>query len=200
MGKLATAFLLADIPEKNADLRYISGFSAPDPVIFLAGPRRRVLVVNAMEAGRARRTVRGATVLTPADLDLSEEQKRSLSGWILGLLRRERLQRVTVGGSFPVGVARKLERARVRVDVADGPLFPQREIKTPRELAALRGAQRTAVAALRGAVALIRAARPDRRGRLILHGRRVCKAARPLCAKCALAGLCRYRRRQPAAR
>jgi Xaa-Pro aminopeptidase len=171
MGKLTTAVLLADIPEKNADLRYVCGFSAPDPVIVLLGPRRRVLLVNSMEAGRARRAVRGMSVLTPDELALSEEEKQSLSGWIRGLLRRERLSRVRVGGAFPVGLARKLEKAGVRVDVADLPLFPEREIKTPRELAALRACQRAASAAMGRAVAVLRASAPDRRGVLRLEGR-----------------------------
>jgi Xaa-Pro aminopeptidase len=171
MKKLTTAVLLADIPEKNADLRYVCGFSAPDPVVVLLGPRRRVLLVNTMEAGRARRAVRGMEVLTPDDLALSDEETKTFSGWIGGLLRRERLARVRVGGSFPVGLARKLEAEGIRVDVAESPLFPEREIKTRRELDALRACQRAAVGALKRAVAILRAAEPDRRGVLTLDGR-----------------------------
>jgi Xaa-Pro aminopeptidase len=175
--KLRTAVLLADIPEKNADLRHACGFNAPDPVVFLSGPRRRVLLVNAMEAGRARREARGVDVVTPAELGLSDEEKKSLSGWIAGLLRRERLARVTVGGAFPAALARALEKRGVRVAVTDAPLFPEREIKTARERAALRASQRAAAAAMRRAVALLRAARPDRRGVLRL-GRRPLTAER----------------------
>ncbi len=171
MAKLATAILLADVPEKNADLRYVCGFSAPDPVVALLMPTRKVLLVNGMEAGRARRTVRGLRVLTPDDLALSDEEKRSLSGWIVGLLRRERLKCVRVGGAFPVGLARKLEKSGIRVDVSELPLFPERDIKKPHEIAALRACQRAATAALKRAVALLRAAEPDRRGVLILAGR-----------------------------
>jgi Xaa-Pro aminopeptidase len=169
--KLATAVLLADIPEKNADLRYVCGFAAPDPVVVLLGPRRRVLLVSAMEAGRARKSVKGMSVLTPAELALSPEEKKSLSGWILGLLRKEGVGRVAVGGAFHVGLARKLEQAGVAVAVAEKPLFPEREIKNVREIASLRRAQRAAVAAMRRAVELIRATAPDARGRLCSGGR-----------------------------
>ncbi len=171
MKKLRTALLLADIPEKNADLQYVCGFSAPDPVVVLLGPRRKVLLVNAMEAGRARLAVRGMSVLTPEELSLSDEEKRSQAGWIGGLLRHEHLSRVRVGGSFPVGLARKLEGLGIGVEVAELPLFPEREIKTPRERAMLRASQRAAAAAMAQAVAMIRASDPDRRGVLRLEGR-----------------------------
>lgn len=171
MKKLETALLLAGIPETHADLRYACGFTAPDPVVFLAAPRRRILLVNEMEAGRARRTVRRAAVCTPSELSLNREQRRSLAGWIAGLLKRERIRRVRVDGQFPLGLARTLEAAGIRVDLAEGPVFPEREIKRPDERAALRAAQRAAVAAMRQAVALLRAAQPGRDGILRLEGR-----------------------------
>jgi Xaa-Pro aminopeptidase len=171
MKKLATAVLLADIPEKNADLRYVCGFSAPDPVVVLLGPRRRLLIVNDMEAGRARRTVRNLTVATPDELALTPEEKGRFSGWILGALRRERLRRVRVGSAFPLGIARRLEAAGIRVDVSESSLFPERDIKTPREIRALQRVQGVAVAAMKRAVAAIRASVPDRAGVLKLGGK-----------------------------
>jgi Xaa-Pro aminopeptidase len=169
MKKVATAVLLADIPDKNADLRYVCGFSAPDPVVVLLSSRRRLLIVNSMEAGRARRTVRNMTVLTPDELALSAEEKKRFSGWILGALRLEKLRSVRVGGSFGLGLARRLEEAGIRVDVTDPPLFPERDIKTTLEIRALEAAQTAAVAAMKRAIACIRASSPGRGGVLMLE-------------------------------
>lgn len=170
MKKLNTAVLLADIPDKNADLRYVSGFSAPDPVVALLGPRRKLLVVNAMEAGRARRTVRGMTVLTPGELALKPDEKGRLSGWILGALRREKIRRVMVGPSFGIGLARRLEAAGIRLDVAEKSLFEERARKSAVEIRALRKVQAATAAAMRRAMELIARSRPDDRGRLVLDG------------------------------
>ncbi len=127
--------------------------------------------MNSMEAGRARHTVKGMAVVTPDDLALTREEKTTFSGWILGLLRFERIAAVTVSGQFAVGLARKLEGAGIRVDVAEKPLFPEREIKTVAEIASLRNTQRAAAGAMRRAVSLLRAAAPDRAGFLKLDGK-----------------------------
>jgi Xaa-Pro aminopeptidase len=185
MKKLRTAVLLADVPEKNADLRYVCGFSAPDPVVVLLGPRRRLLIVNSMEAGRARKTVEGLTVMTPEELSLSPEEKGRFSGWILGALRHERLRRVVVGGTFALGIARKLEAAGIQVEVLDKPLFPERDIKTRKEVLALEKVQAAAVAAMKHAVAWIRASKPDRAGILTRRGQ-------PLTAEALRAELRKY--------
>jgi Xaa-Pro aminopeptidase len=171
MKKLRTAILLADIPEKNADLRYVCGFSAPDPVVVLLGPARRLLIVNAMEAGRARQTVSDMTVLTPEELALSAQEKGRFSGWILGALRLEKCRRVLVGGSFALGIARHLEAAGIQVEVSETPLFPEREVKNSQEIRALQAVQEATVAAMRRAVAIIRASEPDKKGVLKSKGK-----------------------------
>jgi len=172
MKKLTGQVLLVGTPSELADLRYASGFSAVDPVVYLHAPRHRLLVVPAMEVGRARREAhRGVKVFTPASLGLSRKEQRRLSSWALAALRRARIRRVIVSRFFPLGVADRLRRAGIRVVVADGALFPGREVKTPAELRSIREAQVAAVAAMRRAVSVIRAAKVDAAGRLVHRGR-----------------------------
>ena len=165
------AVLRVGIPEKDADLRYACGFTAPDPLIFLKTKRKAILVVNAMEAPRARRTVRGITVWTPDELGLTDERRSSRREWVLALLKREHLKKIAVPHSFPFGLAEALRGAGIRLVLLDEAMIPARAIKRPDECAAIRHCQQAAAAAIRKAIRAIAAAVPDAKGRLTLEGR-----------------------------
>lgn len=162
MSKKSTApILLVDSPERAADLRYASGFWAPDPVVFLDTGSRAFLVVSTLEQGRAQalaRRQRGRLVVhTPDTLTLKGRQRRSVGEWTLALLRREGVRQVRVPAAFPLGTARLLEARGIRLALADSPLYPGRLVKTTAELANITESQRAAVAAMRAAVACLRA-------------------------------------------
>jgi Xaa-Pro aminopeptidase len=159
--KLTAPILLVDTPEKNADLRYASGFWAPDPVVFLHTPRGAFLVVSMLEQGRAMALAkqRGRLqVVTPEALGLQGRRRRSLGEWAAALLQREGIRRVVVPPSFPLGTTRRLESRGVRVVVAKAPLYPERARKRPEELEKIVESQRAAVAGMRAAIRMLRAA------------------------------------------
>lgn len=168
-GKLTAPILLVGTPIVLADLAYATRFLAPDPVVFLRKGRHSFLVVNRMELARARKTVRGIRVFAPDELPLKPGERQRYAGWALGLLRKLRICQVRVASDFPLGIARYLEQHRCRVVLDEAPLFPQRAVKSPREIRGITQAQRAAVAGLAVAEKAIRAARADRRGRLILN-------------------------------
>ncbi|HOW96371.1 MAG TPA: M24 family metallopeptidase [Kiritimatiellia bacterium] len=172
MKKLTGPLLIAGSPEKVPDLLYATGFSAVDPVVYLQDRGRRWLVVPLLEAGRARRQAKkGVEILIPAELVRRRSAQRRRDQWILALLRRARARRVTVPGYFPVDLVRRLERRGIRVRVAPGSVFPEREVKDAAELRRLRLAQRAAIRAMRRAVGLLRRARARADGLLELEGR-----------------------------
>jgi hypothetical protein len=47
------ALVLAGIPEHDADLLYATGFSAPDPIVYVEAGRWRAIMVSSLEYGRA---------------------------------------------------------------------------------------------------------------------------------------------------
>ena len=159
--------LIATTAADISDIRYATGFTAPDAVVFLQHGRDRHLVVPPLELGRARQLGARLHVWTPADLKLKAEDRRSLSGWAVGLLRVLDATEVTVSRTFPHSAATALKRRRIGVYVTDKPLFPRRAVKTDQEILHIRDAQRAAVAAMRCAQKCICEARPDRRDRLI---------------------------------
>lgn len=155
-----------------ADMRYASGFMPVDPVVFLdAGRAGKHLVVPLLELGRARVEAANATVWSPVELDIPPEERRSTAAWAVAVARRTGMRAVTVAPAFPLAVARALERARIRVDLASAGLYPERATKSVREIACITDAQRGAVAAMRAALRAIRAARVNRAAELVLEGK-----------------------------
>ena len=58
------ADLIVDNSESNADLRYVSGFAAPDDFLYFSVGNRRFIAVSDLEFDRANREAkRGVTVL-----------------------------------------------------------------------------------------------------------------------------------------
>ncbi len=153
-----------------ANLRYASGFAAPDACVYLRTATRRLLVVPAMEFRRAgREAAPGTEVLTPAELPAVKVQPgRAQVAWCRALLQHAGIRQVAVSAEFPLAAARELERHGIRVDVAPGEILPARAVKTAAEIAAIRGVQAAAVAAMSAARTALRAATVDPAGRLRL--------------------------------
>ena len=164
MKKLTGAKLMVGIPNTSADILHVTGFKASDPVVALQNGRQHYLVVSRMEVGRAKMARAATQVLSPEDLGLSKPQRRQLGCWADALLKRAAVKRVMVASTFPLGVARQLERRGVRLEVSKDTLCPERAIKTPDEIRKMQRVQRAAIAALRQALALLRAARVDAQG------------------------------------
>jgi Xaa-Pro aminopeptidase len=166
MKKLTGSKLMVGIPNICADILYRTGFKASDPVVVLDDGREQFLVVSRMEVGRARLARPGLTVLTPEDLNLTPKRRRQLAHWAGALLKRVGRKRVEVDTTFPLGVARHLEREGVRLLVARQALCPGRAVKSPDEIKRIRRVQRAAVMSLRAALARLEDARVDARGML----------------------------------
>ncbi len=152
-----------------ANMRYASRFQPVDPVVFLQTQRERHLVVPVLEVGRAREEAKGSIVYTPEELGLPLYDRRSIAAWAVNLLKRTRVRRVWVDAQFPLKVARALEAEGVKIEIAKGALYPEREIKNKTEIAHIATAQKAAAAAVRAAVADIRAADVSRSGELKLN-------------------------------
>jgi Xaa-Pro aminopeptidase len=143
----------------DPDQYFLSGFLATDSFWVVERPGcRTVLGVNAMEARRARREARGARVIA---------DPRPWPQILRRLLGKERELRVLP--SFPLGMARVLEREGFTVTVDQDGTLPRRRRKTAAQINAIESVQRR----LEASFALARdilAAAPVRRGALWHRG------------------------------
>ena len=164
--------LLYASTEHSADSLYFGRVGVPDPFIAFGLRGRKYAVVSALEFGRVRRTSDFDRVL-PLEpyLQRAREfwpQRKVGAAEVIVLLAREfRQNRFTVPDDFPAAIYEKLYELGLDLVVADGPLFPEREIKTPAEAAAIRAGNAASAAGFAAAEKILRASRIS--GRKLLH-------------------------------
>lgn len=155
MKKLTGAILLAGSTGKNPDIEYLTGFRAPDAVLFLKKGNDKYIVVPELELGRAERSTNRVHVMSPRTLGLKGKRARGLGAWSLGLIRKLGLKKVTVPADFPVGIAAHLKKSGIYINIARRELVPERAVKKVSEIAKIKEAQQAAVIAMRTAIATI---------------------------------------------
>jgi Xaa-Pro aminopeptidase len=137
----------------DADQRYLSGFSAPDPFVTLYTGETHLLV-SALEYGRAVRTARADGVERHADYDHREnveEYGRPEGGHrtLAAFLAAHDVATVLTPDDFPVGTADGLREFGVEVTAdTDDVLASIRATKTDAEVDHIREAQRANEAAM----------------------------------------------------
>ena len=106
--------------EDAGDVRYLTGFAAPDPFWAAEGADGRMrLFVSALERGRA-------AAACPA----AEFPEGGVEAWC----EREEIRRVAVSEACPVGMADRLRARGIRVAVKKGGGHPERAVKREEEV------------------------------------------------------------------
>lgn len=179
--------LIYDASESCADLLYISGFSAPDPFLWISIDGQEYVIVNSMELERARKQSRqGVEVLS--DMQAAEKwglgkAKFSIPSLIAAIGRATDTWNWEVPNSFPLILADKIANSKLKLANGrgfagekfsffgpDGMFFPQRAIKSPQEVEALRQAEKIAEAGLSKAVLILQEASIQNDGILAWNG------------------------------
>jgi Xaa-Pro aminopeptidase len=157
---------------RSADALYFGRVDVPDPFVAFGLGGRKYAVVSALEFGRVKRTSDFDVVLP-----LEAYLKRARERWpdrrpggaeVICLAAEDyRVKRFTVPEDFPVGVGDRLRALGVDLTVADGALFPARELKTPTEAAAIREGNRCSALGFAAVERILRGSAI--RGRRLVH-------------------------------
>ena len=141
------AILLIGDGVNATDLRYASGFSAPDNFLFMQNSSRKICAVSALEYNRA------VSSAAPG------VEVRRVSGShvenIRQLAAELEAETLLIPGSFPVGLAEKLKQAGLNLEISDERLYPEREFKTLEEVQKIITSQRAAEAGCRRAIEVL---------------------------------------------
>jgi Xaa-Pro aminopeptidase len=161
--------------DHNADQRYFGRFSVPDPYIALGVGRRKIGVLSALEFGRARKESDFNEVLPYEDWQARAKKALRVehagpAEIITAIARSLRIGTFRVAADFPAGLAFKLQARGLRLEPADGALFPEREIKSDAEARLVAAGNRCCAFGLAAAEDVLRRATVSR-GRLMLDGR-----------------------------
>jgi Xaa-Pro aminopeptidase len=168
--------LLYAASETSADQLYFGHFFAPDAYLAF-GPRdTRVAVLNVLEYSRALKESGYDTVLR-----LEEWLKKAREAFrredvnlahVLKLLAREYdIESFLAPTDFPAGLLEKIRALKIKVKISDGPLFPQRALKTKEEIRDIREGCAAACAGLWAAERALRRSVPKKNGLLFLDGK-----------------------------
>lgn len=158
----------------NADQLYFSRVDVHDPFIAFGTGRRRITVQSALEFGRIQKARTFDEVLsleTWRERAAQRQQHRPIgpAEIIAELARAYRIRGFRVADDFPAALFLKICDLGVKLELANGPLFPEREIKSSAEAAAIREGNRLCSVGFAIAEKILRAARP--RGRNLVHER-----------------------------
>lgn len=146
---------------------YFGGFHAPDPFVAMCARGRKIAVLNALEFGRAKRAS-GFDLVVALEPLLNQakrafnlpDDKRAGPAEVIALLAgRYKVSEFAVADEFPAGLADRLRALGMRVHPVDGALFPEREIKTAKEAAAIREGNKASAIGIAAAEQTLRAAR-----------------------------------------
>ena len=180
MAQLAgcDGLLLIGASELNADLRYVTGFVAPDPFAFVQTADARILLLGDLELDRGRAQARADQVLSISPYLTRAREKAAAATpasqqYYLAValaLDELRVRSLLVPSDFPIAAADFLRQHGMSLRVAPPPLFPERAIKSAEELAAIQDSLAAAEAGMETAIDAVRAAVVGTAGGLHLDG------------------------------
>lgn len=178
MKKGNESILIYANSEQCADLFFRTRFFAPDAYALLETRGKKILLLNDLEIDRGRATasvdrvdsyskIHGKLgkselfkILPPAPADV-------LAEWLRGY----GVKSVTAPFDFPTGLYLSLMERGIQCSVAEEPLFPEREIKSKEDLAAMRRAMKITEAGMARGIEVLRSAEIAGGGRLRWSGK-----------------------------
>ena len=152
----------------SSDQLYFSRVAVPDPFIAFGVGKKRISLQRALEFGRVKKAGTFDAVL-PQEAWVARAATRwprrriGVAEVITEVARAYRIKGFRVPDNFPVALFLQLRALGLRVEPANGELFPERELKSPAEAAAIREGNRLSSVGFAAAEAVLRASRPKGR-------------------------------------
>src|SRR6201997_613712 len=159
----------------SADMLYATGFSVPDPILYLEQNGKKTILLSDLELGRGRKE---ATVDEIASLSAIQDslekrlkKKPTIQESVTEFLRKRRIKRAEVPADFPFGLAVALREAGIQVTPVDGLFHSGREFKAAAEVKKLERAIELTETGLGRAYEVLRAAEIKPGRKLIWGGK-----------------------------
>jgi Xaa-Pro aminopeptidase len=148
--------------EESADLRYLTKFSVPDPVLFLKQNGKTTVLLSDLEIDRGKKEAQVDEVIALSSierpLETRQKGKPPIEKTIATFLRQRRVRKAAVPYNFPVGLANALAKEGISVEPITGLFWREREFKTDDELQLIRRAIRITEVGLARAMEVLQAA------------------------------------------
>lgn len=165
-------FFILDNPQKNADLYYATGFSAPDPFIFFEVGKKKYVVVNELEFDRAKKEARVDCVLlinkyvTLARKRLREPGQAEV---IHEIFSEYGVKNILAPRTTSFELVDALRTKGYRINAGKDPFFPERLVKSSAEVKNIVDVQKNVFASIALARDVLKKSRVQNR-RIIYRG------------------------------
>lgn len=161
MSKAPLPKLIIASSDHDADMLYATGFFVPDAFLFLQQGKRSTIVLSDLEIDRGRKEARADKIVAYSDISkrLKKGRNASFVEHAVAFLQERKVRRAAVPSSFPLGLARDLEKAGLQLVPQPGLFWPDREHKTAAELKLMREAIAITEAGMARGVEVLRAAK-----------------------------------------
>lgn len=172
VARTASSPLLYADTARSADMLYFGRFSVPDAFIAFGVRGKKIAVLSALEFGRAQKSSGFDTVLPlePWLVKVRAINPKAGIAEVIGLLAKHyKIQAFEVPSDFSLGLADKLRALGLKLTPVPA-LFPEREIKTAAEAAAIREGNRCSALGIGAAEQLLRRSK-IKAGKLVLDGK-----------------------------
>lgn len=134
-----TGRLIAAGSVESPDILYGSGFNAHDEFVYFETGSMRATVVSMLEYQRAKAEVLpGVEVIDRFEIMRSFPKEEYKQDFLVLLSRKYGIHHWIVPERFPLIKAEKLRAAGITVTCASGDFYPERAIKTDREIQSIR--------------------------------------------------------------
>jgi len=158
----------------NADMLYACGFFASDPFVYFSVKNKKYIVVSELEYDRAKMESHSeVTVLKSDNFFLTGEKNKNTERLLAAIMKKFQISSFTVPENFPLGLAQKLENAKIPVDVkytSPAPFFHSRAVKTKQEIDACSNGLATAEKAMQKVYSILSASTVENNGNLVFDG------------------------------
>jgi Xaa-Pro aminopeptidase len=168
--------LMVSDSDHNADMLYAVGMFVPDPFIYARVNGKPHIVMSDLEIDLARKEASHCRVVSLSRIQRAlrvhggPSAKAGTPHVIAHLLKSQGVRQVTVPDHFPLGLARELQRRRIKVRPRGGQFFPERQVKNAAEVKKISAALMMAEVGLAEGIQAIKSSKVDRKRRLIYHG------------------------------
>ena len=138
------------------NIRYLTSFVAPDPVLLISFEEKHYLIVSSMEEGRAKReTKKEVKVLTPNALGLIGKQVNN-SNIIEKVILKLGIKQLQVTNFFPVGLFKEIEKKGIKISLGRDEVYQKRRKKKKVEIEYIKECQNAAVKAMKAIILLLK--------------------------------------------
>ncbi len=165
--------LIAD-SDRDADLRYATGFHATDPFIWLQTATSSHGVFSELEIDRARKHSCISRVHSLSQLRkkavLDGAEQPTLADIAARLCRELSVKKVVVPARFPFGLARRLRKLGLKVKLREGSFLPERELKQAAEVKMISAALVMAEVGMAEGLQALRKSKIGKDNQLTLNG------------------------------